>query len=1041
MDPVSGYHKKQSSSSSSHFALKRHGRDSSAAMDIEDSPSNRMSWLYRMLSTIHLSGGSYAYSPESRSWLARRVDSADGVAVRDRTISTWWENQSGNGMPEPQKLMMPSLPEEQHQEPAGTPAAKERHLSSIIPVLKLQDVLDTPVFLADFRSHLEENYCAQGLNFLEGFRGLMEIDPKADPKKFIKVSRQLYERFVDGAADEMVSIPLELRNRVKDLTNNAVKSKNTSTIDGCFVPLKNIFEEVKKGVLSHMEASLYPRFLKSEDYQEMIAVRFEDDSESKGAVAAYKGPAWENTAGYKSLQIELLDGVDIGRKAWCNLTVDLRTYKSESKGPAAASSSSATPVPSASAGPVPAALVPSPSATSMASSAGGDYELQSNSSEHKVIPWNEHFEFPIASTTQHLKVVVLTRGLIESNVFLGRVIIPIGQIQEHMNTAPNEPLVVKLLPKSSGEKVSGEIRMLLKLSSDEAKDDLHKPMADDEGGFAVTDGIRGLVSKKKKRFKGEGFDLDLTYITDRIIAMGFPSEGLEGVYRNKMEDVQRFLEKRHHLSYKLYNLCSERSYDPAKFKGRVVRIPFDDHNPPNIEQIKEFCIDAHEWLLKHPQNVVAVHCKAGKGRTGTMIASYLEYSKMCDDGRQALTFFGRQRTTNGKGVTIPSQKRYVYYFDYYCRLRRSGLTPPPKSSLFLNEIVLQNIPKKLKSGEVWFTITQNNRKALQYKSKGHVQPRLRVIDNGTGDKKGPTHMIFSFGNKPILLTEDIQLEFQITTKTGKRKLFQLWFNTRYVVSMYAAQEAELRAKGHQVRPAVRSVEKNETPGNDEEKEEEKDDHANEAGEEVEDDFEEEDTSAADEEPDPSVMTGELFSTVNPSNVKEETMHLLLEKRAIDKICKDKKNKSYPADFKLEFIFGATRKATANASRLVADYDALPALAHRESEVPPPPPNSDSFDSLPPFPVRSESLDPLPPPPRSESFDSVPPPPLPTDSPRSSVVSVSSTSSAPAGPPGTAPPSIAAHVRATVVGSTGGQNSPRDRPKVQLNIGKLAKVKL
>ncbi len=71
--------------------------------------------------------------------------------------------------------------------------------------------------------------------------------------------------------------------------------------------------------------------------------------------------------------------------------------------------------------------------------------------------------------------------------------------------------------------------------------------------------------------------------------MGFPSEQIEGVYRNPMSEVAAFLETRHKDSYMVYNLCSERSYDPAKLGRRVQVFPFDDHNPPPLKLVGEFC--------------------------------------------------------------------------------------------------------------------------------------------------------------------------------------------------------------------------------------------------------------------------------------------------------------------------------------------------------------------------------------------------------------------------------------------------------------------
>lgn len=72
-----------------------------------------------------------------------------------------------------------------------------------------------------------------------------------------------------------------------------------------------------------------------------------------------------------------------------------------------------------------------------------------------------------------------------------------------------------------------------------------------------------------------------------------------------------------------------------------------------MDMILPFCQSVDEYLHAHPENVVAIHCKAGKGRTGMMIAAYLVYCGVCETADEALTYYGKRRTNNGKGVTIP----------------------------------------------------------------------------------------------------------------------------------------------------------------------------------------------------------------------------------------------------------------------------------------------------------------------------------------------------------------------------------------------------
>ncbi|XP_074054350.1 tensin-3 isoform X6 [Macrotis lagotis] len=187
----------------------------------------------------------------------------------------------------------------------------------------------------------------------------------------------------------------------------------------------------------------------------------------------------------------------------------------------------------------------------------------------------------------------------------------------------------------------------------------------------------------------EGYELDLTYITERIIAVSFPASCSEETYLHNLQDVTRMLKSKHGDNYLVINL-SEKRYDLTKLNPKIMDVGWPDLHAPPLDKMCTICKAQENWLNSDPQHVVVIHCRGGKGRIGVIISSYMHFTNVSASADQALDRFAMKKFFDDKVSALmqPSQKRYVHFLSGLL----SGSVKMNTTPLFLHFVILHGIP-------------------------------------------------------------------------------------------------------------------------------------------------------------------------------------------------------------------------------------------------------------------------------------------------------------------------------------------------------------
>lgn len=158
-------------------------------------------------------------------------------------------------------------------------------------------------------------------------------------------------------------------------------------------------------------------------------------------------------------------------------------------------------------------------------------------------------------------------------------------------------------------------------------------------------------------------DLDISYVTQRILVMPCPTEGLESAYKtNHIEDVKMFMEQRcPPAKISVYNLGPRCARLPPPVRTVECGFIYQPNPPkaPTLTHMYSLAEDMYGFLISDPKNIVIIQSPdGGRATASTMVSALMIYAQLVREPEDALQMFAVKRTPPNMR---PSELRYLYY--------------------------------------------------------------------------------------------------------------------------------------------------------------------------------------------------------------------------------------------------------------------------------------------------------------------------------------------------------------------------------------------